>query len=62
MVTQRESRMDKVKARFCALCLVLSMLLASACGVSGTPAAAKEPLDLTILHTGQVYGEISPCG
>jgi hypothetical protein len=54
--------MDKVKARFCALCLVLSMLLASACGVSGTPAAAKEPLDLTILHTGQVYGEISPCG
>jgi hypothetical protein len=38
------------------LCLSLAL---SACGLVGAP---KEPLDLTILHTGQVIGEISPCG
>jgi hypothetical protein len=62
MVTQRESWMNTIKACFCSLCLALSALLASACGASGTPADVKEPLDLTILHTGQVYGEILPCG
>ena len=38
------------------LCLSLAL---SACGLVSAP---KEPLDLTILHTGQVIGEISPCG
>ena len=45
------------------------MLLVSACGVRKLPALwqaadgpPREPLDLTILHTGQVYGEILPCG
>jgi hypothetical protein len=40
---------------------VLAFLLI-ACAFSTTPAPTKEPLDLTILHTGQVYGEIAPCG
>jgi hypothetical protein len=31
----------------------------SACSVPGSP---KEPMELTILHTGQVIGEILPCG
>jgi hypothetical protein len=52
--------MNTVKACFCVLCLALSALLLSACGILGVP--AREPIDLTILHTGQVYGEISPCG
>lgn len=38
------------------------VLLMSGCGILGLPARAREPLDLTILHTGQVYGEILPCG
>ena len=54
--------MNTIKACFCSLILALSTLLLSACDISGTPAAAEESLDLTILHTGQVYGEISPCG
>jgi hypothetical protein len=37
-------------------------LLISACAVGTTPTPTREPLDLTILHTGQVYGEIAPCG
>jgi hypothetical protein len=52
--------MNTIKACLCSLCLALSALLLSACGALGMP--AREPLDLTILHTGQVYGEISPCG
>jgi hypothetical protein len=38
------------------------VLLLSGCGVVGLPVLARRPLDLTILHTGQVYGEILPCG
>lgn len=38
------------------------MLWVSGCSIPGLPARAREPLDLTILHTGQVYGEILPCG
>jgi hypothetical protein len=38
------------------------VLLLSGCGVPGLSAQAREPLDLTILHSGQVYGEILPCG
>jgi hypothetical protein len=30
-----------------------------ACSAGGAP---KEPIDLTILHTGQVTGEMLPCG
>ena len=60
MATQRESRMNTIKACLCSLCLALSTLLLSACGVLGMP--AREPLVLTILHTGQVYGKIDPCG
>jgi len=30
-----------------------------ACSVAGPP---KEPIELTILHTGQVAGELLPCG
>ena len=52
--------MNTIKACFCSLILALSTLLLSACGVLGMQ--AQESLDLTILHTGQVYGEISPCG
>ena len=37
-------------------------LLVSACGVLATPTPAREPLDLTIVHTGKVYGETLPCG
>lgn len=42
--------------------LVWVALLVSACGVFATPTPVKEPLDLTIVHTGKVYGEILPCG
>ena len=53
--------MNKAKAHSCIpLILVLSTLLFGACG--GSPKPVREPLDLTILHTGQVYGEIMPCG
>jgi hypothetical protein len=52
--------MNTTKTCFRSLGLALSVLLLSACGVLGMP--AREPLDLTILHTGQVYGEIAPCG
>ena len=38
------------------------ILLSVALGGCGLVSAPKEPLDLTILHTGQVIGEISPCG
>jgi hypothetical protein len=38
------------------------VLLLSGCGALGLPAWARQPLDLTILHSGQVYGEIAPCG
>jgi hypothetical protein len=38
------------------------LLLVSGCNVPGLSAPAREPLDLTIVHTGQVYGEILPCG
>ena len=38
--------------------ILLSVAL-SACSLGGPP---KEPIDLTILHTGQVIGEILPCG
>ena len=41
------------------LTLIWLSLALSACGLAGPP---KEPLDLTILHTGQVIGEILPCG
>jgi hypothetical protein len=37
-------------------------LLVSGCGGRGLLAQTREPLDLTILHTGQVSGEILPCG
>jgi hypothetical protein len=37
-------------------------LLVSACGVLATPTPVREPLDLTIIHTGKVYGETTPCG
>ena len=42
--------------------MMAGVLLLSACGVLGKLALARKPLDLTILHTGQVYGEILPCG
>ena len=38
------------------------VLLLGGCSVPGLSARAREPLDLTILHSGQVYGEILPCG
>ena len=45
------------------------VLLLSGCGVRRLPTLwrtaagpLREPLDLTILHTGQVYGETLPCG
>jgi hypothetical protein len=41
------------------LVLIGLVVALSACGASGPP---KEPVDLTILHTSQVIGEISPCG
>jgi hypothetical protein len=59
MTTQQKARMN-TKAGLCSLVLLLSALLLSACSVLGKP--AREPLDLTILHTGKVYGEILPCG
>jgi hypothetical protein len=37
-------------------------LVSSACSLLEAPAPPKEPLDLTILHTGQVEGETLPCG
>lgn len=36
----------------------LAFVLVACSGVR----APKEPIELTILHTGQVIGEISPCG
>jgi hypothetical protein len=41
------------------LSLIGLVIALSACSAAGPP---KEPIDLTILHTGQVAGEISPCG
>ena len=41
------------------LSLIGLVIALSACGAVGPP---KEPIELTILHTGQVIGEISPCG
>ena len=48
------------RTHVCWLALAGIALLVSACGVLATP--VKEPLDLTILHTGQVFGETKPCG
>ena len=63
---------NTIKTCLCSLVLVLSALLISACGVGlrsqATPTPVKGPgvgprrLDLTIVHTGKVYGEILPCG
>ena len=53
---------DRCRAHVCWLVLAWVAILASACGVRETPAPVKEPLDLTIVHTGKVYGEILPCG
>ena len=39
-----------------------ALVLLSGCGAPGRPAFGRQPLDLTILHTGQVYGEILSCG
>ena len=50
------------RAHVCWLALAGIALLMSACGGLATPTPVKEPRDLTILHTGQVYGEIAPCG
>ncbi len=41
------------------LTLILLSVALGACSLGGPP---KEAIDLTILHTGQVIGEISPCG
>ena len=40
-------------------CLIGLALVLSACSTAGPP---KEPVELVILHTGQVAGEILPCG
>jgi hypothetical protein len=40
-------------------CLIGLALALSACSTAGPP---KEPVELVILHTGQVAGEILPCG
>ena len=40
----------------------IGLVLLSGCGVPGLSTLGRQPLDLTILHTGQVYGEILPCG
>ena len=37
-------------------------LLISACSILAKPTPVREPLDLTIVHTGKVYGETMPCG
>jgi hypothetical protein len=39
-----------------------TLVLLSGCSVPGLSAFGRQPLDLTLLHTGQVYGEILPCG
>ena len=38
------------------------VLLLSGCSAQELLAWARQPLDLTILHSGQVYGETAPCG
>ena len=52
------------RRRFSALSVtwIWAALLIGACNALATPTPVKEPLDLTILHTGHVYGEILPCG
>ena len=44
------------------LALAWLVLWSAACGVRATPTPVKEPLELTLLHTGKVYGEIDLCG
>jgi hypothetical protein len=39
--------------------VVLLAVALAGCAAAGPP---KEPIELTILHTGQVSGEILPCG
>ena len=41
------------------LTLIWLSVTLGACSLAGAP---KEPIELTILHTGQVIGEILPCG
>ena len=52
--------MPKFGTLFRWLALTWTALLLGACGVLASP--PQEPLDLTIVHTGKVYGEIYPCG
>jgi hypothetical protein len=45
------------------VCLLVAIgLLLGACALVSSPTPVREPLDVTILHTGQVYGQIGPCG
>ena len=53
---------NRRQTRNYALLLVLFVISVGACGVKKAPTPAKKPLKLTILHSGQVYGEILPCG
>jgi len=63
-------RINRLQTRNYALLLVLFAVTVGAtfCGRPGgrvrspAPTPVKEPLSLTILHSGQVYGEILPCG
>jgi hypothetical protein len=52
------------RRRYLNLLLVWGALLVllSGCDVPRLSALGRRPLDLTLLHTGQVYGEILPCG
>jgi len=53
-----------VNRRRCSFLYVfwIGVVFLGGCGVPGLSALGRQPLDLTILHTGQVYGEILPCG
>lgn len=51
--------MRNKKYAWIGLSLVGLVAVLAACGVGVPP---KEPIELTILHTGQVIGEILPCG
>jgi hypothetical protein len=42
--------------------VMAGVLVLGGCGIVGKPALARQPLELTILHTGQVYGDLLPCG
>jgi hypothetical protein len=52
--------MVKTSTLFRWMAVTLTALLLGACGVIAPP--PQEPLDLTIAHTGKVYGEIYACG